>query len=76
MARYRKLESPVTLFAAIEREQHDALRSIAFSERKSIADVARQAIADYVEHYKDIANATSRQPSAGGRQSRRAMAVR
>lgn len=52
MARNHKLESPVTLFAAIEREQHEALRSIAFSERKSIADVAREALALYIERYR------------------------
>ena len=33
MAREKKLESPVTLFAAIETEQHQALREIAFNER-------------------------------------------
>ena len=44
MAREKKLESPVTLFAAIETEQHQALREIAFVERRSIADVVREAI--------------------------------
>lgn len=51
MARERKLVSPVTLFAAIEQEQHEALRMIAFSERKSIADVAREALAEYIERH-------------------------
>jgi len=54
MARTRKLESPVTLFAAIEREQHEVLRSIAFSEHKSIADIAREALAQYIERHKSI----------------------
>ena len=35
----KKLSEPVTLFAAIEAEQHEALRAIAFSERRSLADV-------------------------------------
>ena len=37
----KKLTAPVTLFAAIEAEQHDALHAIAFSERRSLADVVR-----------------------------------
>jgi len=40
----KKLASPVTLFAAIEAEQHEALRAIAFSERRSVADVVREAL--------------------------------
>ena len=34
-----KLASPVTLFGAIEAEQRAALRAIAFTERRSLADV-------------------------------------
>jgi hypothetical protein len=48
MAREKKLEAPVTLFAAIETEQHQALREIAFEQRRSIADVVREAISQYV----------------------------
>ena len=48
MARERKLEAPVTLFAAIETKQHQALREIAFEQRRSIADVVREAIGKYV----------------------------
>ena len=48
MARGKKIEGPVTLFAAIETEQHQALRKIAFQERRSIADVARDAINQYI----------------------------
>ncbi len=40
----RKLASPVTLFAAIEAERHAALRAIAFAERRSLADVVREAL--------------------------------
>ena len=55
MAREKKLEAPVTLFAAIEVEQHDALRTIAFQERRSIADVVRQAIDEFVmRHSKPL----------------------
>ncbi|MBI2264613.1 MAG: hypothetical protein HYU64_05520 [Armatimonadetes bacterium] len=52
MARERKLEAPVTLFAAIEADQHEALRRIAFSKRKSLAGVVREALTEYIK--KDI----------------------
>lgn len=48
MAREKKLEAPVTLFAAIETKQHQALREIAFEERRSLADVVREAISHYI----------------------------
>jgi hypothetical protein len=48
MARERKIEEPVVLFATIERKQHDSLRQIAFKQRKSIADIVRQALDRYV----------------------------
>jgi hypothetical protein len=38
----------VTLFAAIEAAQHEALREIAFTERRSLADVVREALAAYL----------------------------
>ena len=44
MAKERKLEAPITLFATIESRQHEALRTLAFTERRSIADVVREAI--------------------------------
>jgi hypothetical protein len=43
----RKLEAPVTLFAAIEAEDHEFLRALAFRERRSLADIVREAIHDY-----------------------------
>ncbi|MBI3666912.1 MAG: hypothetical protein HY236_11960 [Acidobacteria bacterium] len=57
MAREKKLEAAVTLFAAIEAEQHEALRTIAFMEHRSLADVVRQAIAEFI----------ARQPAASKR---------
>jgi len=65
MAREKKLESPVTLFAAIETEQHQALREIAFHERRSIADVVREAISQYVA--KRPARGGSRRLASGRR---------
>jgi len=44
----RESEKRVVLFAAIDREQHEALRYIAFRERRSIADVTREALEEYV----------------------------
>jgi hypothetical protein len=43
----KRLEAPVTLFAAIEVGQHKFLRTIAFKERRSLADLVREALADF-----------------------------
>ena len=51
MAREKKIEAPVTLFAAIESKQHEALRLIAFRERRSIADVVREALAEFLQRH-------------------------
>ena len=48
MAREKKLEGRVTLFAAIEPKQHEALRLIAFEERRSLADVVREALSEFI----------------------------
>ena len=47
----RKLSEPVTLFAAIESEQHEALRAIAYSERRSLADVVREALSGFIAQH-------------------------
>ena len=47
----KKLSNPVTLFAAIEAEQHDALRAIAFAERRSLADVVREALSEFIAQH-------------------------
>ena len=47
----RKVRESVTLFAAIEAEQHEALRAIAFSERRSLANVVREALAAYLAQH-------------------------
>jgi predicted HicB family RNase H-like nuclease len=46
----KKLEKPVTLFAAIEESQHEALRFIAYKEKKSIAEIVREALEDYIKN--------------------------
>lgn len=51
MARSKKLTTPVTLFAAIEQKQHEALRKLAFAERRSIADLTRDAIQEYIARH-------------------------
>jgi hypothetical protein len=50
-ARDKKLSAPVTLFAAIEEEQHQALREIAFSERRSLAAVVREALTGFISRH-------------------------
>ena len=47
----KKLSTPVTIFAAIEAEQHQALREIAFSERRSLADVVREAMTGFISQH-------------------------
>jgi hypothetical protein len=47
----KRLSEPVTLFAAIEAEQHEALRAIAFSERRSLADVVREALSGFISQH-------------------------
>lgn len=42
----RKLKGPVTLFVAINMSDYEFLRELAFRGHCSIADVAREAIAD------------------------------
>ncbi len=44
----KKLKDPVVLFASVEREQHDALRSLSFKEHRSIADLTREALKKYI----------------------------
>ncbi len=58
----KKLSEPVTLFAAIEAEQHEALRAIAFSERRSLADVVRDALNAFLAQH-----AARRRPVAAKR---------
>ena len=67
MAREKKLEAPVTLFAAIESEQHQALREIAFEQRRSIADLVREAINEYVQHVTKRPTRTTRRRLVSGR---------
>lgn len=38
-----------TLFAKIEKEQYEAIRFIKFKERKSLAEITREALADYIK---------------------------
>ena len=47
----KKLTAPVTLFAVIEAEQHEALRAIAFAERRSLADLVREALSSFLAQH-------------------------
>lgn len=66
MAQEKKIESPVTLFAAIEADQHEALRLIAFEERRSMADVVREALSEFLEKRARIDRKSSRKKAARG----------
>ena len=49
----RKLRKPVTLVVAIEAAQHDALRYIAYREKRSLAAIAREALDNYIKQKLD-----------------------
>lgn len=59
MAREKKIGAPVTLFATIEKDQYEFLRTVAFRERRSLADVVREAIRAFMQQ--------QRKKRAGGR---------
>lgn len=60
MEREKKLTEPVTLFAAVEKSQHETLRKVTFEERRSIADVVRDAIDFYIKNRKRKKKAKNR----------------
>ncbi len=64
MANDKKLESPVTLFAAIEEKQHSALREIAFKERRSLADLVREALDAFLQGREKSTHAQRRHAHA------------
>lgn len=39
----------VTLFAAIDKEQYEAIRLIAYKEKKSLAEITRESLNAYIE---------------------------
>jgi hypothetical protein len=53
-----KLKAPVSVLTMIEGEQHEALRLIAFNERRSVADLVREGIAEVLRKH-----ARSRRPA-------------
>lgn len=53
-----KLTSPVSVLTMIETAQHEALRLIAFNERRSVADLVREGIAEVIKKH-----AKSRRPA-------------
>ena len=48
MARKKRVKAAVTLFAKIEAAQHEALRKLAFEQRRSVADLVREALDGYL----------------------------
>jgi hypothetical protein len=59
MAAPRKLDEPVYVTTILEKAQHEALRLVAFSKRKPMAELLREAIEDLIEK-EDIAKKLSR----------------
>ena len=58
----KKMKDKVILIISIERVQHDALRYIAYEEKKSIAAIAREAFDRYLGkkgYEKDITEEAS-----------------
>ncbi len=71
MARERKLENPVTLFVTVEAKQHETLRVLAFQARRSLADLVREALDQYMKkERKNVAAATIAGRPAAHRMSR------
>jgi len=73
MSREKKIGAPVTLFAAIEKEQYEFLRTVAFRERRSLADVVREAIAAFMHQQRkrraSLASMGTRTAKRGGLRS-------
>jgi hypothetical protein len=46
-----KLTAPVSVLTMIESEQHEALRLIAFNERRSVAELVREGIAEVLKKH-------------------------
>ncbi len=46
-----KLTTPVSLLTMIESEQHEALRLIAFNQRRSVAELVREGIAEVLKKH-------------------------
>ena len=63
MPRTKKLLAPVTLFAAIEQRQHEALRRIAFTQRRSLADVTRTALEEFIKRQATVGSVRKKQLS-------------
>jgi len=53
-----KLTAPVSLLTMIESKQHEALRLIAFNQRRSVAELVREGIAEVLKKH-----AKSRRPA-------------
>lgn len=60
MNRERKIRTTVTLFVAIESSQNDALRKIAFDQRRSTAGLVREALEAFIAGQKSGTSASPR----------------
>jgi len=60
----KKQNGRVVLFASIDRAQHEALRYIAYKEKRSIADITREALNNYIEEKSTRYQIGDLEPSA------------
>ena len=44
----KKNTKPVTITTVVEESQHEALKFVAFRERKTMAEIVRAALEDYI----------------------------
>jgi len=51
-----KIGNKVVLYVSIEKAQHEALRYIAYKEARSIANIVREALDNYLQS-KEVKNA-------------------
>ena len=57
----KKLKNPVSVTTILEESQHEALKIVAFSKRKTMAELLRDAIQNLIE--KEAITDDSRKPA-------------
>jgi len=61
----KKLDSSLIMTTIIERAQHDRLRELAFYNRLSMAELVRDALAQYLKTHTIKRNTTAGRPKRG-----------
>lgn len=50
----KRLAEPVVLFVSVEATQHETLRQLAFLSHRSLADVVRQALTEFLARQENL----------------------